>query len=350
MTASRLLPQQALEIQDELIDWWTSEPGISMMDGIFKRRKADDCVTLGNTLQDRVHWEVGTLHMADTYYVSAEMAELALHAARSMPEQSLLESDLPNPYGFMVLERPIISYDKHARPISVAAFLWAAGPLLIHAENGCTVNGVSDPDRREFHTKAVGLAMYSDNTDPRDWYVNQFRTEHPNLSPPTRFTVMAEAVLPFKAAYEGQYELNEVKFNRDHLAAKHDCADSLIQESEVVMRRFPMALWALMQQKLAMVTVGRAERHTRRRLERKGSQIADHDIRFVTLRKRAVRTEPEADGDPVEWTHRWMVSGHWRNVWHATLKVHRLQWIFPFVKGPDDKPLVLKRTVQRLVR
>ena len=50
----------------------------------------------------------------------------------------------------------------------------------------------------------------------------------------------------------------------------------------------------------------------------------------------------------VDWTHQWIVDGHWRNqpygVGHS---LRRLQWIAPFIKGPEDAPLVIKDKVMR---
>lgn len=42
---------------------------------------------------------------------------------------------------------------------------------------------------------------------------------------------------------------------------------------------------------------------------------------------------------PVEWTCRWLVSGHWRQQWYASTRRHRPVWITPYIKGPEDKPL-----------
>lgn len=45
--------------------------------------------------------------------------------------------------------------------------------------------------------------------------------------------------------------------------------------------------------------------------------------------------------------HRFIVSGHWRGqAYGPNHSERRRQWIAPFVKGPRDKPLVLKDTVR----
>jgi hypothetical protein len=70
-------------------------------------------------------------------------------------------------------------------------------------------------------------------------------------------------------------------------------------------------------------------------------------VKVVTLRR--LRAKHEGGGTrEVEWTHRWMVSGHWRN--QPYKDGVRLRYIFPFVKGPEHLPLVVKETVYALKR
>jgi hypothetical protein len=76
-------------------------------------------------------------------------------------------------------------------------------------------------------------------------------------------------------------------------------------------------------------------------------------VRVVTLR-RLHRTEAapaEGTAEHVEWSHRWLVSGHWR--WQRVgvgRTERRLTYVRPHVKGPDDKPLVVPETVRAWVR
>jgi len=39
------------------------------------------------------------------------------------------------------------------------------------------------------------------------------------------------------------------------------------------------------------------------------------------------------------YDYQWMVSGHYRNQWYPSEGSHKLIWIAPYVKGPEDKPL-----------
>lgn len=87
----------------------------------------------------------------------------------------------------------------------------------------------------------------------------------------------------------------------------------------------------------------------------------------------ALRREVEADHDrpdtpgEVAWSHRWVVSGHWakrrvavrddsgaivgsRHGVEGRDWIYRRVFIAPHVKGPEDRPLVVKNTVNVLAR
>ena len=75
-----------------------------------------------------------------------------------------------------------------------------------------------------------------------------------------------------------------------------------------------------------------------------------HRIKMLILRENLHRpgTEPEpGEDDPTRYTHRWIVRGFWRNQTYGPHNsLRRRQWIPPYVKGPADKPLIVKETVR----
>jgi len=72
-----------------------------------------------------------------------------------------------------------------------------------------------------------------------------------------------------------------------------------------------------------------------------GAADAVPETTFVLLRRPATR-KPSGDEPPstVDWKHRWVVSGHYRAQWYPSEQAHRVIWIAPYVKGPDDAPLI----------
>ena len=90
-------------------------------------------------------------------------------------------------------------------------------------------------------------------------------------------------------------------------------------------------------------------RADRRRAERAGEALPTLNV--VLLRR--VAHPQHSDGESeVAWTHRWMVSGHWRNQPYGPRDApsHRAQWINGYVKGPDGLPLVVKERVTSIIR
>jgi len=86
------------------------------------------------------------------------------------------------------------------------------------------------------------------------------------------------------------------------------------------------------------VTQGRGER---RRVARELPSL-----RLLQLTSGA--SVSKKNGSTVEWSHRWLVRGHWRQQpYGPQRKLRRMTWIDPFVKGPEDKPFDERTTIWR---
>jgi hypothetical protein len=98
------------------------------------------------------------------------------------------------------------------------------------------------------------------------------------------------------------------------------------------------ALFLFMEQRILITPQHRAERHTRKRLERNGWQ---HEplVRVVELRRKQAKSQHDGEHEAIDWSHQWIVSGHWRQQWYPSLNANQPRWIMPYVKGPEDKPL-----------
>jgi len=89
----------------------------------------------------------------------------------------------------------------------------------------------------------------------------------------------------------------------------------------------------------------RLQRHHRRQLDRAGypQKDAEERIHVVKLRHRVVAGEhKQIPHDATEWKHKWWVSGHYRAQWYPSETAHRVIWIAPYLKGPEDAPLLEK--------
>jgi hypothetical protein len=103
--------------------------------------------------------------------------------------------------------------------------------------------------------------------------------------------------------------------------------------------------------------VARQERRHLARVQMRRAQRAGlpmDDVVCITLRRELVGNEGEMDevteGGSVNWSHRWMVAGHWKPQWYPSLGEHRLIYIAPYIKGPASKPLVIKGKVYAWTR
>lgn len=105
------------------------------------------------------------------------------------------------------------------------------------------------------------------------------------------------------------------------------------------------AAWLLMEQpQLVDRTQQAADKADRRSSARAG--MPDPTVTIVDLRRQYVPADSEP-GDPGrQYRHRWVVSGHWRNQPYGEgREQRRRQWIPAYVKGPDGAPLLATERV-----
>lgn len=85
------------------------------------------------------------------------------------------------------------------------------------------------------------------------------------------------------------------------------------------------------------------EAHISRPERRRLARLGANPRRWVTanLTRRASAKKP-GDVSSVDWSHRWMVRPHWRNQWYPSQGGHKMKYIHPYIKGPEDKELIIK--------
>lgn len=106
----------------------------------------------------------------------------------------------------------------------------------------------------------------------------------------------------------------------------------------VAFKRFLIAGCTWLQQRVIVTGHGHVERHRRKQIAREyGATVSG--VKVIQLRRSESPNHASGGMAPeqVEWSCRWIVNGHWRNQPYKT--GHRLKYILPYVKGPDDKPL-----------
>lgn len=259
----------------------------------------------GDDADAHMAYLVKSVSAAVAWWVNEDMCALLDSAATSMPAQVALVEDAPDPFGFAVFERPLASIgvmpdgvDRGGMPIS--ALSW--GPIITE-EDGTPA-----------------------------WRVDSWLVVRGGDS---------YVVWPVGYAH---WRIGATTDDTGPYVAPGSPDDLSHQED----RRRLAALWTLASQEL-LTEQSRQPLDRSTAAKHRRADLNPSPIRVVRLRRPVASKDPGAAADR-HYSHRWMVSGHWRNQYLPSRGTHRLQWIAPYVKGPEDKPLVVKETVKAWTR
>jgi hypothetical protein len=105
--------------------------------------------------------------------------------------------------------------------------------------------------------------------------------------------------------------------------------------------RLMVASFLLLRDRIVEAEQASVPRGVRRRAQTAG---LSSEVRLLTWRRRAGHGDERESA--VDWSHRWWVSGHWRRQpCGPGRRERRLTYIAPHIKGPEDKPLDVRPTV-----
>lgn len=260
---------------------------------------------------------------AEPIYVDSDMFRLAEAAFSSFVEEPLLPTDLITPSGFILLPEPFNILDAHKLTTKNRAIMWTEMDFPTSWFGGKTLRGIF-------------LLLFSDTRDHDDWWAkitDDYKMELP---------IVAGNHLYLN--YMTAWEYNEA---REYLVPELYAGEKGSLD-DLSPTRYVQALFRLMQQTISVKTKERPSRPLRKRLEKEDWK-PDPRVTVITLRR--PHGSPSGDHRDVEWSHRWLVAGHWRNQYYPSIKAHRQIWISPYIKGPEDMPLEIRSTrVFELVR
>jgi hypothetical protein len=271
-----------------------------------------------------------TLHLsrAVLWWVTPDMVALLRHALKTLPPTTLTRDLVPCDSGLVVFAEPMMGTDAQSgMPLKVDALLW--GETLVRhdyvpielTDGGLTEDGdlptlgISCYGRIHGDLNHIGF-VHQDVWLPlgrSDWvWGTETQAPVPGLDP------------------------ESVK------------ALSMTEE-----RSWLAALWLLAaHERVAAHSTERSPRPERRRNARawpSHAALADTEVRLIDVRRPRGAPGPSGGTRDVRWSNRWIVEGHWRQqACGPGWKDHRPVWIEEFVKGPADRPLRLKETVNVL--
>lgn len=247
------------------------------------------------------------------------MAQLAIHAAESIPDYVLRAEDLPTPAGFLYTPQPLHTVDYEDEILGVTRKLTAS----VTGFYWCVAEGSA-----EYPHGAVILVRLADKAD----FHCQLRAFGHTIGSPT-----PGLHLPFSTT---AWPLSGSEFSW----GAGELAD---HERHYPDNRIFKTIWRLMQQPLTSSESAHFDRAAQRRLKRQ--RIAPADVRVINLRRKS-HGAPGGDSDR-EYFHQWVVRGHWRQQpYGPDSSLRRPVWIAPHVKGPEGAPLLGGEKVHAWVR
>lgn len=262
--------------------------------------------------------EIAMLNRALTFYVTPEMAELALALADGEDAEPLRSTDPWCPSGFVVLPRPGLEYwspegaGGQGGPIRVRYIAWEWSDIGRYVDD--------DPD----HTQAsqgVRLWAYTDWFEcVRGWGLG----EHNRAS---LIAQHGKVVLLDMMGWAVDAEWEATDDDRGSVSS-----EGVVGAAEHVarLRRYVKALWRLLDEQVVQAVIER-DGPTSRRARRAGRIPNDGDVVRV-LRLRRIGVHPS--GRPMsteemaaKFSYRWRVRAHWRHLerGEATLDGDQLQ-------------------------
>jgi len=258
--------------------------------------------------------------VAEPMYVSDDAFLLWEEAAKTFEPEALRRTDVVCPAGFALLPRPFFIDDVQGNPTAFRAIAWvpvSTNPNQRWNEGepgvGLWVSLISHVDDRDI----------SHDTDPDLW--EKAKAEGWD------WTLMHSSPMNFD---ERPWEIGPGGGPRD-------------PSSEETLKRVATTVQSFWRLSSQLVAVTAQLPRPWRKQRRKQKMI--EDVVIVRLR-RPSGPKPEEEGDSGNWSHQWIVHGHWRNQWYPSLNTHRQIWISPYVKGPEDKPLIVKERVWEWTR
>ena len=298
--------------------------------------------------------------------MSPNMFSLVAATAQDMPDEPLRPEDLPSQNGFLWLGEPISELDIRGRLLRHHAVVWAAVGSQVavswFADRSDNRDEINQNLRRE-KMRDVGRFMLAEST------VLHFGKDLPKSPDTTSIRQLRDYdVLPddWEISYDVSYEtftddegLNHIRYTpvvaRDWMIT--DEQFSLIEDAYEALHdterinpglKQLVCFWRLCQQTLTAKEYHPPNRALRKQLIRR--KMVPKAVTVITLRRRKSTGESQ---NHVEWDHRWVRRGHWRQQWFGSYSTERYQraiYINPTICGPEDKPLIIRPHVNVLKR
>ena len=283
--------------------------------------------------------EEETLTKEPTTFVSDDIIDLLTYASERIEAEPLRETDVFAPAGFVYLEKPLIvniprqhfESGELDQVVGIRAMSWRTSENILPAAH------IGQAEL----TRGITTNLYTDAGCVR--YITGNHDFFPDTVPDNVITLVDVSGWAFDQLWRAPEE-----------GEKHGIKDGIIVASPdtVIARNFLLSLFRFMWQELLLREPADLPRAIRRGAVRKLG--IEEPITILKLRR--ARSSSSSTGEGSRLDHRILVRGHWRNQYYPSLgpvdspDSHRMIWIDPHVKGPEDAPFLTKPKATAVVR
>ena len=317
--------KQAYDSQMETWRWERSDLGLMWRHRHFVDNAAGLQPSTVDLLRMGYEVEEDKLLHADPFFISREMCEVIAYAAESFEPEPILATDFLTDTGYVYFAEPFKMPDRWSQDTWLGGFSWT--PMI-------AVPKEVDLEAVKQHTDILAEVAGAKQTGINLTLYALGRAEAwPNgwPDPPRRIPIH----------HTPWWYGMEIAGNERDENDEPTGVETWWKVIQTALR--------LMQQRIAVRQAEKPDRATRRRGTAKG--FHEREVVVVKLRREQgdhIRHEPESDAN---YSHRFIVNGHWRWQPYPSENVTRQIWISPYVKGDESLPLVIKpKRVFSLVR
>jgi hypothetical protein len=113
-------------------------------------------------------------------------------------------------------------------------------------------------------------------------------------------------------------------------------------------------LMLMLQQSPEIIRVEKKKLENKKQLKRLNGKRLPSEVTVIDIRHKYESVSASSSTSPVNWSRRWLVSGHWR--WQPMkdkdtgLPIRKRIWVMPYIKGPNDKPFIATKRVIALLK
>jgi hypothetical protein len=292
-----------------------------------------------------------TLPKAEAFHVNQEMCSLVQYAASQLDELDRIDRTImPSRSGIARFEGGLPFQDVRGRKMLISWAVWC--PVMVQYARPRQDSG--EP------FEATVIYLFNDHREEPDEIYDLLPASAAETDSPAEAMEMLERTLGRWGFIGANNVYDQMRLGPALMETSPEHVASILIDGDVPHDytnplRLMHAFWLLLGQTVADVSDAPIDRARRKRTGRMG--IPDR-VTVIQLR----RTESKrAEGESlVEWSHRWVVRGHW--AWYHVGPDHPLAqevepgrymariWRAPFVKGPAGKPLVVTDKVYALHR